>query len=144
MSKEKSMGFNNPLNIKITEGVRFKYSEKDVDSSYPFYHFSSVDACVRAWLIIMNTYSTKRNIVDVKSAINRYCPDSSACSYYAFVKAFFATAQLDVTQFFTMRKPLFAYTLCSAMCKFETGYQLSYSDFDAGYSLFLDYYESNR
>lgn len=126
---------NNPANIR--RGCNWKgliRQQKDKE----FCQFVSMSWGIRALLITLRTYVKKHHLHTVREIITRWAPPSDRNNtekYIEFVEK--AIRDIDTPIILTLQamdfKPEFQHSECilyliaRAMCKIESGYNLSYS-----------------
>lgn len=130
---------NNPLNIRT--GCNW-FGLVALPSQSTFCEFTDIRWCVRAWLRILRSYSARFPLT-IHNIVNAYAPASdgnNTASYETFLYVGRTTDIFSGVVFqpfynFKEDRPLELYILCRRMCQIESNYDLSFSDFDSGYSL---------
>lgn len=119
---------NNPFNIRHSSGQSFV---GEIDPADGFCRFSNVGYSVRAAILILKSYR-RRKVVSISDIISTWAPPSEnpTSSYVSFVCNELIVNRSTVID---ISRPLLLYNFLRALCKFETGYTLSYDDFDSVY-----------
>lgn len=128
---------NNPANIR--RGCNWKgLTEKQTDKE--FCQFTTMTWGVRALLVTLRTYVVKYHIHTVREIITRWAPPSDGNNtekYIEFVED--GIKDIESTKYLTLQKVDFKqefqhsecilYLWAKAMCKMESGYELSYGTY---------------
>ena len=128
---------NNPANIR--RGCKWKgLTEKQTDKE--FCQFVSMTWGVRALLITLRTYVVKYHLHTVREIITRWAPPSDGNNTEKYIKfvedaikhvecpEYFKLQKVDFTQKF-QHSECILYLYAKAMCKMESGYNLSYGTY---------------
>lgn len=132
----------NPFNIR--RGSKWKgLCDKQTDDQ--FCQFEQISYAVRAFLILMRTYVTKRNVRTLRQFVNRYAPASDGNNvetYCAYVLNDLRTRMhfdvpldvpfLDVvfcSKAALKRYSALAYVFLSSVARLESRYEVSYDMF---------------
>ena len=143
----------NPGNIVRNEQNDWK-GLRPVQKDKKFCQFTEMKWGIRALLVTLNTYVVKHKLVTVDKIINRWAPpndDNNTVAYISFVAGevgkkvtnssdrqeqlrwglAYKFSDLDWEwREYNYSSPLFA--LVKAICKMESGYQLTYDEFEEG------------
>lgn len=134
---------NNPANIRL--GCNWKgLAEKQTDKE--FCQFTTMTWGVRALLVTLRTYVVKYHLHTVREIITRWAPPSDGNNtekYIEFVED--GIKNIEATKYMTLQKVDFKlefqhsecilYLWAKAMCKMESGYDLSYGTYLFGLQL---------
>lgn len=124
---------NNPLNIRYTSSNQWNGL---CGSSNGFCEFQSLGYGLRAAIIIINSYKSLYNIDTIEDIIYKWAPPSenNSSGYVSFV-----CDQMNCckSQKINVFKPITLFELFKAMCKMESNFYLSISEFDLAYSYFI-------
>lgn len=134
---------NNPANIR--RGCNWKGLAK-VQTDREFCQFDSMTWGVRALLVTLRTYVVKHHLHTVREIITRWAPPSDGNNtekYIEFVEK--EVRNIDTPIILTLQAMDFKtefqhsecilYLIAKAMCKMESGYNLSYETYVSAFVL---------
>lgn len=134
---------NNPANIR--RGCNWKGLSK-VQTDREFCQFVTMTWGVRALLVTLRTYVVKHHLHTVRAIITRWAPPSDGNNTEAYIK-FVEKAVREVDAPITLKlqaidfkrefqhSECILYLIAKAMCKVESGYNLSYETYICAFVL---------
>jgi hypothetical protein len=125
------MNVNNPFNIRTNAAN--KWQGKTTPAGAPFEHFDTIENGIRAGIILLRNYITKKRLTTIREILTTYAPntENDTRAYISFVEK---ESGFDPDQTLAADKETI-WKLAYAMCQMENGYKLNREDYERAWKM---------